>query len=874
MTIVIHKVTPVMTFLAVTLLSLTLVAQSDQGRSSDGLIALYDFQATAGNVIHDTSDAGKPLDLKVSDTTKVKRSIGSLRVTGDTLIQSANPADKVISAVRQSGELSVEAWVRSADLRQEGPSRIVSISKNTSERNFTLGQENDRFDVRLRTTKTTTNGLPSLPSSAKTVTTDLTHLAYVYSKTGEATLYINGVKSAQRKIAGGFGNWDRGYRLSLANEATGDRSWVGEFQLVAVYARSLSAGDVARHFQAGPKGKLSPQELALKRTKENRHLFTTRVAAILSKHCFECHDSTTKQGELDLSRREAAMLGGESGKVIVAGNAKASSLFASIEEDEMPKDRDPLSAEEKAILKKWIDAGAEWPLETIDPAVYAHDGGSGDIWVQRLTVTEYIETVRATFGVDISKEAREMLPADLRADGFSNTAYNLGVDLKHVEAYAQLAEVIVSRLEVVDFAGKFSRNRRLIDNDMRGLIEKMGRKVYRGPLSDDEVAILRGISTTVASTGGDYKEAVSYILQAMLQSPRFIYRIESQQRSGRVSDYELASRMSYIVWGGPPDDELLNLAEQRKLTDKSIFAAQAKRMLNDRRAIARSSQFIAEWLNLNRLANLNPDRERFPNWNDQLASDMRKETLAYFEDVCWKQNRPLSDLLNAQFTYATPALAKHYGLKPTDDSLAKVDLSQTPHRGGLLTQGAALTVGGDEASMVSRGLFVLHDLLRGTVKDPPPCVDTTPIPSKPGLSQRGVAEARVANQACGGCHVKFEPLAYGLEKYDGLGAFHETDKFGNALREDGAVLFPGDAKPTPFKNAAELMNLLADSDRVKKTLSWKATQFSLGRPLSAIDAPLVDAVHKQSQADGGHWRSLMLALLHSDLVQLSSPRQQ
>ena len=174
---------------------------------------------------------------------------------------------------------------------------------------------------------------------------------------------------------------------------------------------------------------------------------------------------------------------------------------------------------------------------------------------------------------------------------------------------------------------------------------------------------------------------------------------------------------------------------------------------------------------------------------------MREETLAYFEEVVWKQNRPLADLLNAQLTFVTPRLAQHYGLKldkgESADELIRCDLSNVPGRGGLLTQGSVLTVGGDEASMVTRGLFVLHELLRGVVRDPPPCVDTTPVASKPGLTQRAVAESRIANQKCAGCHARFEPLAFGLEQLDGLGAFHETDEHGNKLRDDGSILFPG-----------------------------------------------------------------------------------
>ena len=169
--------------------------------------------------------------------------------------------------------------------------------------------------------------------------------------------------------------------------------------------------------------------------------------------------------------------------------------------------------------------------------------------------------------------------------------------------------------------------------------------------------------------------------------------------------------------------------------------------------------------------------------------------------------------------------------------------------------------------MVTRGLFVMHDLLRSGVNDPPPCVDTTPVPSKPGLTQRAIAEKRIANKACGGCHGKFEPLAFGLEKFDGLGAFHKTDEHGNPLRDDGEVLFPGTAKPVPYKTSAQLMDLLARSDRVRQCLTWKVTQFAVGRPLGQPDALVLDKIYQEAQKGGGTYASLIRAIIQSDLVQ-------
>ncbi len=251
---------------------------------------------------------------------------------------------------------------------------------------------------------------------------------------------------------------------------------------------------------------------------------------------------------------------------------------------------------------------------------------------------------------------------------------------------------------------------------------------------------------------------------------------------------------------------------------------------------------------------------------------MRVETLSFFEEVIWKQRRPLSDLLNSRFTFVTPRLARHYGLKlgaseSESNDFTRVEFGSDSGRGGLLTHGSLLTIGGDEASMVTRGLFVMNDVLRGVVRDPPPCVDTTPVPTKPGLTNRLIALQRIADTSCGGCHSKFEPLAFGLEKFDGVGGYHEQDQHGNPLRDDGQILFPGDAKPIQYASSSELMNLLAANERVKQTLTWKVTQFCVGRPLTAADARTMEQIHARSQQAGGTYQSLIRSIILSDLIQ-------
>lgn len=836
-------------------------------RDGRGVVAFYDFAGTSGPVVKDRSGSG--LDLKIEKMNAVRRSRGRLQITGKTRIRAMKGSDVLTRAIKRSRELSIEAWLEPADRNQSGPARIVTLSKNANERNFTLGQDGSRFAIRLRTTKNSTNGLPSVASLPGSLQKKLTHVVYTRDRGGKVHIYLNGKHNAEGNATGDLSNWDDGARFGIANEMSGDRQWLGTLHLVAVYNRALSAKDVTRNFDAGPNADAARRAIA-KIDPKALH-FERRIAPLISRHCLECHDAATHQGGLVLSHRENAFKGGESGIALVAGKSGESPLWESVESNDMPHDRPPLSKDEKKLLREWIDNGATWSLDVIDPAVYAHSGGPTQQFVRRLTVPEYIETVRVAVGVDIENEARELLPADLRADGFSNTAYNLNVDLSHVEAYAKLSQIIVSRMDVKEFVDGFGKRRNFTDPVMRPLIGRIGKWLLRGPLDSSELASLRGITTTVAASGGTVDESLAYVIEAMLQSPRFIYRIEDQPIDGGsayVSSYELASRMSYTLWGGPPDRELMKAAEDGNL-DPDSAREQIARMLSDPRAIAHSKRFISEWLNLGRLKNLRPNAEKFPGWNAKLAKDMRDETLAFFEDVVWNQKKPLAELLNSQVTFATPELAQHYGLKTRVSQTARYDLSGVPERGGLLTQGSVLTVGGDEASMVTRGLFVMHELLRGVVKDPPPCVDTTPIPTKPGVTKRAIAMGRITNASCGGCHQKFEPLAFGLEQYDGLGAFHSKDEHGNDLRSDGDILFPGTSTAVKFKTSSELMNLLAESERVRESITWKVTQFAVGRPLGAADAKVVGKIHSEAQKNGGTYQALMTAIVMSDLIQMT-----
>lgn len=838
------------------------------------LLIVVGFSARADDKLFQEDFSQPELEWKEAGKGVGRFGEEGVEIRGEKGIRLESGETDLIDELKAADALTVSTWFLPDNLTQEGPARIFTISKNSSERNFTIGQEKDRVEVRLRTTKNGKNGTPGLQSKPGSLAVEWTHVAFTWQRNGEAVLYLNGREEARKKIAGDLSSWDLGFGVAVGDELSGGRAWRGMIRDVSAYAHALSRDEVEALFDAGP-GALPGGDSSRegKPANENGELFETKVTTILTQHCLECHDSATAEGDLDLSRKLASHW--EEG-ILVAGKSAGSLLWESIESDDMPHDRPPLSKEEKEVIRRWIDGGAEWNVAFIDPAIYSRPAGAASPWSRRLTKREYVATVRDTFGVDISADAADLLPDDVRADGFHNTAYNLTVDLEHVEAYSKLADTTGARLDVAAFAKRFSSKRDLTDKTMIALIEGMGEWVLRGPLDGDEKALYRGISTTVASAGGDFDDAVRYVIIAMCQSPRFLYRIEEPPRGKRsrpVDSYELASRLSYLVWGSSPDKELLASARSGRLRSEEEIERQVRRLLADPRAREQSLDFFSQWLHLDRLDHLSPSEDHFPDWDPELARWMKEETRAFLEEVIWNRGEPLSALLNADVTFLNEPLARHYGLELelSGEKLEKVSLEDVKERGGLLTHGSVLTVGGDEASMVSRGLFVLNDLLRGVVKDPPPGVDLEVVPSQPGLTQRGIAIERISDKACGGCHERFEPLAFGLERFDGLGTFHEKDHYGNELREDGEVLIPGEAKAKPYQSIGQLMDLLAESDRVRETISWKLVQFAMGRPLNARDASEVARIHERGWNAGGSYRDLLTAIATSDLIRYAVP---
>ena len=416
---------------------------------------------------------------------------------------------------------------------------------------------------------------------------------------------------------------------------------------------------------------------------------------------------------------------------------------------------------------------------------------------------------------------------------------------------------MVGRLGDLDaFAGRFVSCRAFEQACQLELLDKLGARLYRRPLAAADRDALMPLFDRAKADGGTFLDAVTMVVEVMLQSPRFLYRVEdhspppTQIATRPLDGFELASRLSYLIWGSAPDDALYQAAAGGDLTSEAGLATQLDRMLDTDRARQHSRAFVDGWLDLGRLEQL----------DSPLSAEMRRETEALFEQIAWIEGRPLTDLLTAEVTFAAPALATHYGLGGTPDG-ARYALTAADGRLGLLTQAAVLSAGGPGASLTHRGLFLREKLMCDRVNDPPPGVNNArPVP-EPGRSERYYSEQRVETRPCGDCHSKMDPLGYPFTVFDGLGARRDVDSQGNELTTDG--VFAGlyqEGGGDRYADAREFAALLAADARVRECMILKPARFALGRSIDRADGCTLAAVRSAVERDGLTYRTIVRAI--------------
>ena len=401
---------------------------------------------------------------------------------------------------------------------------------------------------------------------------------------------------------------------------------------------------------------------------------------------------------------------------------------------------------------------------------------------------------------------------------------------------------------------------------VKKIIANLAAHAYRRPVSGAETARLTSFAAEAKANGQSTEQGIQLALEAMLVSPNFLFRIELDPPSPgasaahRISDFEMASRLSYFLWSSMPDDELLDLAEAGKLHETAVLDAQVKRMLADKKASAFADNFAGQWLETRNLDSMDFDPGKFPAWTPELKEALRTETNMFFEYVL-RENLPISDFISARYTFLNEYLAKYYGIPGvTGPDFRKVDLT-TGERGGVLTQGAVLAVSSypTRTSPTIRGKYVLNNILGTPPPPPPPDVPALDV-SKVGsdVSLRKQLEAHRSNPVCAGCHAKMDVLGFGLENYDAIGKWRTMD--GKFPIEAGGTMPNGRS----FQTAAEMRTILvASTPLVARCLTEKMMTYALGRGMQPYDARTLNGIVRGFEAGGYRFQTLIFDVVHS-----------
>ncbi len=406
----------------------------------------------------------------------------------------------------------------------------------------------------------------------------------------------------------------------------------------------------------------------------------------------------------------------------------------------------------------------------------------------------------------------------------------------------------------------------------RKIVSNLMERAYRRPVTEQEIASKLRLVDLARKEGDSFDEGVRLALQAILASPDFLFRIESDPKPAAVTsrslnDYELASRLSYFLWASMPDDELYRAAREQKLRQPAVLEAEVRRMLADARSVNLVDNWAAQWLQMRNLGRTKPDPKRFPTVDDELLDAMRKETSLFVGEII-RDDRSILDFIDAPFTYLNGPLARHYGIPGVDGEEFRRVTLDGDQRGGVLTQGAILTVSSypTRTSPPVRGKWVLENLLGAAPPPPPanvPSLNEANIGTEVSMKQR--FEQHRNDPSCSPCHSVMDPIGFGMENYDAVGRWRTSDgKF--PIETTGAL--PGGKTFTGSKGLKEILR--DRSDEFVRNVTVKMLTYSLGRGLEPSDDPAVDAIARDVKSSDYRFSALVLDVVKSRQFQMRS----
>jgi mono/diheme cytochrome c family protein len=408
------------------------------------------------------------------------------------------------------------------------------------------------------------------------------------------------------------------------------------------------------------------------------------------------------------------------------------------------------------------------------------------------------------------------------------------------------------------------------------ILTTIAHRAYRGPVS--AVDLQRIMKIYQEGRRRSFESGIEAALVRILAAPGFVFRVErdpANVKPGsayRLSDVELASRLSFFLWSSIPDDELLSVAEQGRLKDPATLDAQVRRMLADPKSQAIVDNFAGQWLQLRNVRNVQPNSDLFPDFDDNLRQGFKRETELFFESVM-RENKPVLDLMTGNFTYVNERLAKHYGIPGIHGSRFRRVTLTDERRFGLLGKGSVLTVTShaERTSPVERGKWILENILGLPVPPPPPIagagVFSDPAPGEAPKSMREQMVEHRRNPVCASCHNVMDPIGLSLENFDVVGSWR-TEDAGSAIDATGQLVDGSKVDGVVTLRKA----LMAHPDVFVRTMTEKMLIYALGRGLDARDMPAVRAIMREAGASDYRFQSLVLGIVHSTPFTMRMPQ--
>lgn len=495
--------------------------------------------------------------------------------------------------------------------------------------------------------------------------------------------------------------------------------------------------------------------------------------------------------------------------------------------------------------------------------------------IRRMTRFEYNSTVRDLLGDTTSPAST--FGAEEEALGFNNNAANLTVSDQLANKYLLAAEGVSERAtDPAVMAATLGCDVAVNGQDAcaQQFIATFLPRAFRRPITQEEKDAFLALyqkGLLEPEEPDTFRVGIQLVIQAALQSPAFLYRVEMglPAEAGatytRLGHHEMASRLSYFLWGTMPDPELFAAADAGKLGTKEEIEQQARRMLDDPKARDAIAEFHAQWLDYDRIGNITKDAMLFPDYSPAIGQMMREEVRAFVDHAVFDGQGDLATLLTAPYSVMPPELAPFYGLTAPEGAApgqpVKIDLDPG-QRGGLLTLGALMAINAhtNQTSPVHRGKLVRENFLCFTMPPPPPDIVIVPPEPGDGTTAKERFKQHSEDKACSGCHRLMDPIGFAFEHYDSIGRYRTMEE-GKPIDATGSV---ADSDIPDFEDAVDLVNKMADSEDVQGCYVKQWFRFGYGRGESKADACTVQTLQEGFIENGGDVKELLVALTQTD----------